>query len=49
VPTAAGVLHAAAWAPPVLRELHPMLAATAMAGSSLSVVLNSQRLGRRGL
>lgn len=49
VPTAAGVLHAAAWAPPVLRELHPMLAATAMAGSSLSVVLNSLRLGRRGL
>ncbi len=46
VPVAAGALHGLAGLPHVLRELHPILAAAAMAGSSLTVVLNSLRLGR---
>ena len=55
IPIAAGVLHPFEALPPVVRELHPALAAVAMALSSLSVVGNSLRLrgaapaGRDGL
>lgn len=41
IPVAAGVLMPFAWAPPVLQQLHPMLAAFAMSISSISVVTNS--------
>ncbi|MBU4001015.1 MAG: heavy metal translocating P-type ATPase [Proteobacteria bacterium] len=44
IPVAAGVLHPFPFFPPFLRDLHPILAALAMAGSSLSVVSNSLRL-----
>ena len=48
IPTAAGVFHHATFLPGVIRDLHPALAAAAMAVSSLTVVLNSLRLTRHG-
>jgi Cu+-exporting ATPase len=47
VPLAAGVFYTVAWLPGLIRELHPVMAAGAMAISSLTVVMNSLRLGRR--
>ena len=49
VPVAAGVLHPVEALPAVLRDLHPALAAAAMALSSLTVVGNSLRLRGRAL
>jgi Cu+-exporting ATPase len=44
IPVAAGALYSFAFLPMMLRSLHPILAALAMAFSSVSVVLNSLRL-----
>ena len=49
VPLAAGVFHTVTWVPSVIRDLHPAMAAGAMAFSSVTVVLNSLRLSRKKL
>ena len=46
IPIAAGVLAPFSTLPEILRHLHPILAALAMAMSSISVVSNSLRLYR---
>jgi len=46
IPVAAGILYPFDLAPDFLRQLHPIMAAVAMAMSSITVVVNSLLLGR---
>jgi len=47
IPVAAGVFHNSAFLPHFIGNLHPALAAMAMAFSSITVVLNSLRLSKK--
>lgn len=49
IPVAAGALYSATFLPMMLRSLHPILAALAMALSSVTVIGNSLRLRRADL
>ncbi len=49
IPVAAGAFYTLAFLPMMLRALHPILAAVAMALSSITVVANSLRLRRAAL
>jgi Cu+-exporting ATPase len=49
IPVAAGLLYPFGFLPNFLRQLHPILAALAMAVSSITVVSNSLRLYRTNI